>query len=445
MLEKSGEPAAGVAVSLRARRVFNGAAPASAAVDATTDGRGHFAFGEVADGEYEVFTDKNERYERASTLVRAGADSVVLIVEPVAKRPLSIGGVVESASGGPVAGVRVEVIGHPSISATTDAGGAYAVRVPPDGRAEQIALRFRRTGYRDLRWAMSDGLRTSDSEVTANVRLDPDAAGVSITGTVSSTNGSPVAHARVQLDSSARRRSYRAVTDEAGRFVLANVETGAGYRLWARPQSGFKDGVLENVVVDAAAVPLAIELAPIGIGTLKGRMVAPDGTAVPGFTVYLTSAYGAATRSLAVTSDGQGRFVVGELPEGPVALQTRAAPAISVSGIDVSASAANRDVMVLVDVGPHRFEGRLLNSDGTAAPGVRVSLEWSGAMGDVVSRSSRETITDADGTFTFTQLGSGVHVVSAALAGAGGVRVEHQVGPGAEPVHIRLPARRGHQ
>ena len=87
----------------------------------------------------------------------------------------------------------------------------------------------------------------------------------------------------------------------------------------------------------------------------------------------------------------------------------------------------------------------MLTSDGAPASGVRVSLEWSGASGGVTSRSSRETITNSDGTFVFTQVGGGVHIVSATLAGAGSVRVEQPVGAGTEPVQITFPGKRGHQ
>jgi 5-hydroxyisourate hydrolase-like protein (transthyretin family) len=444
-LEKSGAPAAGLTVSLKARQVFNGASAASSVLQTTTDGRGSFAFGDVPDGEYEIRSEQNDRYQSAATLVRAGTDSAVLVVEPAPESSVSIRGVVDSANGGPLAGVRIEVIGQ-SIATATDARGAYALRVPAGARLEQTTLRFRRTGYRDRRWTMADGLRPNDHEVIGNVQLEPDAAGVPVNGVVSSTNGAPVARAQVQLDSAARARSYRAVTDGAGRFTLAEVEAGADYRLWVRPQSGFKDGVLENVLVDAGVQPLEVQLTPIGVATLTGRMVTPDGATVPGFTMLLTTAYGSGPRSLPVTSDGQGRFVAKDLPEGPVTLQTRAAPALSVSGIEVSASGpAAADLTVVVDVGAHRLEGRLLTSAGVPAAGVRVSLEWSGSSGRVTSRSWRETITDSDGTFVFTQVGGGVHIVSATLAGAGSVRLEQSIGAGTQPLQITFPGKRGHQ
>jgi hypothetical protein len=444
--DKSGAGAAGLAVGLKARRVFNGAAAGSAALQTTTDGRGGFTFGAVPDGEYEIRTEKTERYESAFTLVRAGTDSAVLVVEAAADGAVSIHGVVESTAGGILAGVRVEVIGRASIAASTDAKGAYALRVPAGSRLGQTALRFRRTGYRDRRWAMSEGLRASDYDVIGNVRLEPVTAGVSVSGVVSSKDGAPVARAQVQLSSAALGRGYSALTDGAGRFMLANVDAGSDYRLWVRPQSGFKDGILDNLQIDAATPPLDVALTPIGAATLRGRMVTPDGASLPGFTMWLTAASGGGPRSLAITGDAQGRFVVPDLPEGAVALQTRAAPVLSVTGIGISAGAPGAtDVTVVVDVGPHRLDGRLVTAAGAPAAAARVALEWSDSRGGITSRSTRETTTDADGAFVFTQLGGGVHIVSASLAGAGSVRLERAIGAGAQPVLMTLPGRRGHQ
>jgi hypothetical protein len=159
--------------------------------------------------------------------------------------------------------------------------------------------------------------------------------------------------------------------------------------------------------------------------------------------MWLTSAFGGGPRSLAITTDAQGRFVVPDLPEGAAALQTRAAPVLSVTGIEVSASAgAATDVTVVVDVGPHRLDGRLVTATGAPAAAARVALEWSDSRGGITSRSTRETTTDADGAFVFTQLGGGVHIVSASLAGAGNVRLERAIGAGTQPVQMTLPGRR---
>ena len=161
--------------------------------------------------------------------------------------------------------------------------------------------------------------------------------------------------------------------------------------------------------------------------------------------MFLTAASGTGARSLTVTGDEQGRF----RRRRSSGRARRAADARGARDLGVGDRSVGRhapsDVTVVVDVGAHRFDGRLLTSDGEPAAGVAVSLEWSASNGGVTSRSSRQTMTDADGNFAFTQLGGGVHVVSAALAGAGSVRREHSISAGMEPVHITLPGKRVRQ
>jgi hypothetical protein len=442
VLERSGAPAGGLRIALKARRLFDqraGVAPPEQTT--TTNERGAFAFGSLPDGEYELRTEKTERYDSASALVRAGTDAAVLVVEPGSRASVSIRGVVESASGGAIEGVRVEAIGPSSVSTVSDPRGAYALQVPVTTRLESTALRFRHPNYREERWSIADGQWLSDFDVVGNVRLAPRDSGVSVTGVVTGIDGTPVSSARVQLDSPSRARGYRGVTDQTGRFALAGVDAAADYRLWVRPQASFKDAVLERVVVDAAALPFQIELEPIDMATLRGRMVSPNGAPLAGFTLWLTAAYGATARGVAVTSDAEGRFVVENLPEGPVTLQTRAAPLISVSGIQLR-SAASSDITVAIDVGTYRLDGRLLTGAGAPVPGAQLSLEWSTAGAGITSRSSRQTMTDADGFFVFTQIGAGMHTLMTSVAGAGSVRLQQPVGPDMPPLEIRLPGNR---
>jgi hypothetical protein len=67
-------------------------------------------------------------------------------------------------------------------------------------------------------------------------------------------------------------------------------------------------------------------------------------------------------------------------------------------------------------------------------------MHWSRADGALSTRSMRETVSDAAGAFAFTQLGAGVHTLSATAAGYRSARVDQPVGPATSPVEIRLAA-----
>lgn len=442
VLDRDGHAAAGVPVEARLRRLFAGLDAGAEAVVGTerrseTDGAGRFAFPDLPDGDYELRTVPTELYEKATAVVRAGADSVVLVVDARSRRSVFVHGVVESARGGPLEGVRVEVVGRPRLAVLSDGTGAYGLKVPVGSRGEEAALRFARSGYRERRLTVGGGEAAAD-DVVQNLRLDPTGELATVSGRLSGDDGAPVSGASVQLHSAGRGRRFQAVSDAGGRFRLAGVEESDDYRLWVHPARGYRDHTRDGVEVRGPGVVVDVTLESLGTARLRGSMVDPEGRALPGFTLWLRPAYGASGPT-AVTGDAQGRFATGELSEGPIALETRAAPQIAVTGISLAAGTPS-DVVIPLDVGGYRLEGTLRAEGGAPVGGSRVSLHWSRAGGGLASRSFRETTSDASGYFLFTQLGGGVHTLSATAAGFRSVRVDQPVGPALAPVEIQLTA-----
>lgn len=442
VLDREGNAVAGLPVEARTRRLFASLDAGSAAVPATelravTDVAGRFAFEQVPDGEYDVRTDETELYERVTAALRAGADSAVLVVETKSGRTLHVHGVVASTRGGPLKGVRVEVVGRPALAALSNESGGYGVRLPAGARDQDLALRFAREGYREQRVPIG-AAEAAAGDVVRDVSLEPAEARGPVNGVVTGSDGPPVARASVQLLSTRLARRYQALSDSEGRFAFAGVEESDDYRLWVRPAKGYRDHVREGVEIGPQGASLGVVVDALGTASLRGSMVDPEGRSVPGFTLWLSSAYGAA-RPVAVTGDAQGRFEVGDLPEGAVTLETRAAPRLSVTGLQLAAGAA-REVRIPLDIGPYRLEGSLLDERGTPVGGGRVSLLGLRADGGLSSRSFRETVSDARGHFAFTQLGSGTPTLSVTAAGFRGVRLQPAVGSMTTPLQIELLA-----
>jgi protocatechuate 3,4-dioxygenase beta subunit len=441
VLDRDGHGVDGLPVQARPRRLFasldESAAVSVAEHRAVTDAGGRFAFEPVADGDYELRTDETELYERATVLVRAGADSAVLVVEAKAGRSLFVHGAVESTRGGPLAGVRVDVIGQPRLATVSDDTGSYGLRLPVSARLQEAALRFVRKGYRELRLPIGAGETPDAADVVRDARLEPTGVLASVSGLVAGDNGRPVSRASVQLYSAGRGRRYQSVSDTSGRFVLAGVEESDDYRLWVHPQAGYRDYVRESVEVSGQGATLEVTVEALGSASLRGTMIDPEGRFLPGFTLSLRSAYGSGGVPIAITGDAQGAFALRDLPEGPVALETRAAPQLAVTGISL-APGVEREVLLPLDVGSYRLEGSLRAENGAPVGGARVSLYWTRDGGGVASRSFRETVADAAGSFVFTQLGAGIHTLSVTAAGFRSARVEQPVGSGTPPVEIKL-------
>ena len=443
VLDRDGNGVPGLPIQALPRRLFAALDDGTGTLPmpeqrATTDAAGHFSFDRLLDGEYELRIDETELYEKATAVVRAGVDSAVLVVATKTERVLSVHGVVESTRGGPLKGVRVEVAGQPRLAAISDGAGAYGLRLPVSTRLQNAALRFIRNGYREQRLSVGADEALEANEVVRDVRLEPVGVLAAVSGRVTGNDGPPVSRASVQLYSAGRGRRYQTVSDAAGQFVLDGVEESDDYRVWVHAEGGYRDRVQEGMAVDGQATTLDVVLESMGTASLRGSMVDPEGRPLPGFTLWLRSAYGG-SRSLALTSDSQGRFAVGQLPEGPVALETRAIPQITVAGISLAAGPP-REVVLALDVGPHALEGYVLRGSGTPVGGARVSLRWARDDGGLNSRSFRETLSDTRGYFLFTQLGLGPHTLSVTAAGFRSVRLEQPVASGAPPMEIKLAA-----
>lgn len=430
VFDEDGAAVEGIAVLAEGRRMFDGTSP-PARLRAVSDGTGAFAFAKLPDGEYQLRTEPTTAYDSAAALVRAGADAVVLEVAAKSKTSLVVHGAVESSRGKVLTGVRVEMVGHPAMAAFSDAKGQYVLRVAGPGRLQSPSVRFALRGYRDATFPLA----RDAGDIVQNVRLEELTDASTLTGSVRGNDGAPVAGATIELYSAERGRSYRGSSDRNGAFAITGIDTATDYRLWVRPASQYKDRTLDEVIIGGAIDVIVDALAAT---TFNGRFVTPDGQPVPGFTMWLTPAYGA-RRALSVTSNGQGAFAVADVPEGPLALGTRAAPVMSVTGIRASSNAV--DVRIPIDVGPHRLEGSVMTPDGQPIGGARISLNWSAGMG-VVSSSSRDTVTDSNGTFLFTQLGSGTHTLAVTATGFRALQSAAAVGPGNPPIALTL--QRGH-
>ncbi len=441
VFDQAGEPVAGLEVGAVARRL----APASAAAAAMADRRrmtntnenGHFGFPRLLDGEYEVRTADTESYEPAFAVLRAGVDSAVLVVTAKTGRSILVHGLVESTRGEPLAGVRVIPVERPSSAARSDRSGYYEVRLPVDGRRPGHTLRFVHDGYRELRHRLVGSELAGIEELELDARLEPVAGQVVVTGSVTGSDGLAVHGARLQLYSALLKRRETAVSGRDGRFAFPRVEPASDYRLWVRPRRGYKDHVEEGLIVGPTGRNLAVVVEALELATLRGRMIDPDGAPVPGVSLWLRTAHEGSQRAAAVTGGAGGEFLVERLPEGPVALQTHATPHFSFSGIDLAPGVVNRARLVL-DTGRYELDGFVLDSGGVPVPGAQVSLLWSRRDSGVLSRSHRQTTTDANGYFLFTQLGSGRHTLAASARRYRGARLDRQVGADGTKVLIYL-------
>jgi protocatechuate 3,4-dioxygenase beta subunit len=385
---------------------------------------GSYAVPGLDEGDYEVRTQATDRYASASVSVRAGVESADIVL--VDQRGVGVFGSVTDPRGEPLPGVQVVPLGQASRGTETDEDGAYTVYLDFDlskNRTEQ--LQFRLAGYQNA----ERRLRACDIETAAmrfDVELEPIGETIEVSGIVRTEDGRSVEGETVHLHSRALLMQYRETSDADGRFFIPDVQVGSDYRVFVRPRGTYKDYVRSPVALTRDSALLDIVLEPLGTGRLEGRMIDADGRPVPRFRLWLWNR-DAQRRSREVVGDGAGYFAVEDVPAGRMAFRTRALPDLQVGWIEL-APGEHRQVVLVVDWGEHRIDGRVVDERREPVSGAQLYLSWSAQSGGLQSWSTRQTVSDADGLFRFEQLGPGPHVLEVRATGYAPLRESHDVG-----------------
>ncbi|RKG97857.1 carboxypeptidase regulatory-like domain-containing protein [Corallococcus carmarthensis] len=178
-----------------------------------------------------------------------------------------------------------------------------------------------------------------------------------------------------------------AATDAEGRFVLEGLPDG-NVTLWALGDTGaVSQG---GVPVGSTDVELTLEQQGI---PFQGTVMDTDRkTPIPEARVTLVSRWH--TRFFDATTDAEGRFIVGPLPQGDYAALVTAEGRSSW----FHPKLGSREAMTTVVLARSRsLAGQVVAADGAPVPGIQVLLE-----GDTATASTQRTTTDATGRFRFT-------------------------------------------
>jgi protocatechuate 3,4-dioxygenase beta subunit len=400
---------------------------------------GSYEITDLAEGDYIVRTVDTQRYLAAKVVVRAGSDAADIVLTEA--RGVRIYGTVTDERDDRLSGVYVAPTRQAIKDVYTAEDGTYELilALTADGSSSE-SVRFGLDGYRSKthRISLADG--KSDAGIRLDARLERLTDTVEVSGRVQARNGGPVAGERIQLTSPKGASSYSGISGGDGHFRIAGIATGSDYGVSVRPKSMYRDYLKVPLALESDGVFLDIQLEPLATGRLNGRLVDVEGSPLPRLSLWLTSAWAMHSR-LQVLSDDAGRFEADDVSEGPLTLRTRTAPSLAVSGIHLNAQDA-LDLDLVLDLGDHVLEGRVVNEQGDPVAGSRVSLSWSHTDGDIRSRSNRSATSDQAGLFRFAQLGPGVHRVDVRASDNRNAKESYDVGRESMELRIQLAPRK---
>ncbi|WP_175480088.1 carboxypeptidase-like regulatory domain-containing protein [Natrinema salaciae] len=202
------------------------------------------AEGERIEEEYGDISDDaalaNESLHNAADLVEftvqpnlnAAADKLENVSEPEPTTG-TVEGTITDADGEPIANATVTAGDQQT---TTDENGSYAIELEPGEHTLAVSA----AGYEDASRTVTV---EADAATTADVVLEPEPTTGTVEGTVTDTDGEPIADATVTVG------DQQTTTDEDGSYAL---ELEAGEYTLAVSADGYEDAS-EDVAVDAGA------------------------------------------------------------------------------------------------------------------------------------------------------------------------------------------------
>ncbi|AFE04121.1 hypothetical protein COCOR_01518 [Corallococcus coralloides DSM 2259] len=209
-----------------------------------------------------------------------------------------------------------------------------------------------------------------------------------------------------------------AATDAEGRFVLEGLPEGL-VTLWALGDTGaVSQG---GVAVGSNDVGLTLEQGVLFEGTVTDTDRKPP---IPDARVTLVSRWH--TRFFDATTDAEGRFIVGPLPQGDYAAFVTAEGRSPWFKPEVESLT---DMQPVVLARALSLSGQVLSVDGAPVPGILVHLD-----GDTATASTQRTTTDGAGRFRF----NAPAVLHQLTAEANGAFATLDVTPPQEDVEVRL-------
>jgi protocatechuate 3,4-dioxygenase beta subunit len=432
VLDEAGEPADGIELTARPIRLFQapqglpGMRPEAQTRSASD---GSYRFGQLDQGEYGIRTLDTDRYAAAQTVVRTGVDFANVVVSE--KRKLLIYGSVTNNEGEPLPGVTVTAKSLPYVPALTEQNGDYTLEISVAGLGRTYTLEFELEGYRQQTRTLLDDQISGRSQVQVDARLQPITRWATVAGKVSDSDGLPISGETVSLVGPG---IHQTVTDDRGQFSIPEVGADAEYEISVRPRGPYED-YSEEVRVSAEGLTVGIVLESLRYGSLSGRMIDLNGNPVPHFSLWLRSGNGSAQQPLLVSGDGTGHFSVPKAPLGSVSFATISNPQLAITGLDLSSGGAE-NVALILDRGGYEVRGRVVDGHGNPVAAPRVTLQWSHQGNGLQSRSLRRSSADANGFFTFTNVGPGAHSLSVSAPGFDSSQLEVE-SPGDLVVQLR--------
>jgi hypothetical protein len=425
----------GVSIIARPKRLKAGGsdAPGNVRFWTVSDGRGRYSLDDLPEGEYTIRSRAKGPYPSKRISARTGVDYADLVLSQ--KSTVLVEGQVFGSAGDSLEGVTVLplALGQPSV--LTDDTGRFRLPMTLKPSVRHVGLRFQRPGYHEQSTQVEFKTLEVSSATAPDVVLHPVETWTSVSGTVYSDSGNPLAGLTVELRPDNGQQAYRTATDRWGHYSFPAVECPAEYRLSIFGGSRFRD-YHEPVRITADMGALDVITESYEFGEVAGQLVNVNGEPVPDFELVLRNVDSRKANTL-VSTDEFGNFAIPEVPAGELVVASQSTPAILVQGLQLRAGDRLHLPLVL-DWGKHEIRGTVVDASGSPVAASRIVLQWSHSADGISMQATRRTAADLQGQFAFSNLGPGPHSLRIDAPGFSPVAIDHDLSRSGYGVTVRL-------
>ncbi len=398
---------------------------------AVSDHSGTYRFDALANGAYQLHTKQTEKYAATTALVRAGVKGADLIIKDL-ESTVQIYGMVLSTDYEPLENVQITLLGRSTHTAKSDETGTYQLKIPVITQASEYVMLFTLNGYKEKRISLDQDKVREGIEIQLDAQLEASKAVTRVTGVVvAGDTHEPIKEQAVHLYSQKLARRYYHLTDTEGTFSFPEVEAATDYQLSIRPDELYTDYIKNNIDVNTDELNLDITMEPMKVGAASGQMIDINGAPVPEFSLWLKNQTALNWKAIQVTGDMAGYFHVDGVPTGKLEFESKSSPKFKITNIDLSA-AQETAILLTLDWGTYQLRGQITDSEARPIAGANTVLTWfhrkRGNKAGITSHSRRETISDAQGSFSFSELGPGIHTITVETPGFNKSTLRHTLG-----------------
>ncbi len=404
------------------------------AVTVNSDADGRFKLEGLVAGEYRLRTHGHAQYDNYYGRAHAGNNSLSIVLAGL--NSVNVRGYVQDQHSLPVSGVQVISPGIDNNLQTGDNGEFNQAVKVTDGSA--LSLKFRRDGYQSHTTLINTELLEAGEVIELAITLQR--GSVTVTGQVVDNLEAPVKNADISLYSASTKAIANGSSDEEGYFLIKNLLPANDYSMSVH-SAGFQSRELQNQSIQTGQPAIKLRLQRHAYASFNGRVTDNHGNGLVNLKLLVKTHGVGGSQAVATTSNGE--FTMPKIAAGAVLVYTSGEPWVRAGPFEL-APGQSLFQELSVDLGSQWLFGTVTDAYNEPLRGARVTMHVfnQSDIDGTQSNSHRDTSTDNNGEFEFTQLGSGTRSLTVSAPGFSSQSINVNPGEQAGP-HLIVLSRAG--